>query len=336
MKLTEIQRKILYAVTLNAGTSVAELARMLKLRDYVVRRALDAFFDAKIFLRRSSWINTHLIGLDYHVVHIELPLASMGARKDFLELVASTEEAAAVIELSSEAQFELRLLTRDSVHLSQFFESLVDRFKHPLRVVKCRTTLEMEYSGPSEPGSSSHPWRSLRLGPLPEASTPVAVDATDHTVLSSLANEHYLNLQQLSRIIEMPAATLQYRIARLEAAGVISGHFYVMDPKVFHDMPVGLQVRSRALSHREKERLKSFANRHPKISWIGFFLGDQSAEIYTLVQDFDEAQSVVDDLSTSFKDVIDAVHMTPQISFSKYSTYPYRKLATLLGPAAAR
>ena len=128
MKLTENQRRILYAVTLNAGRSVAELARMLELRDHVIRRALDSFFEANIFLRRSTWVNTHLLGLDYHVIHIELPLASISARKSFLELLASSEEAAAVVELSSEAQFELRIVTRNSLHLSHFFESISERF----------------------------------------------------------------------------------------------------------------------------------------------------------------------------------------------------------------
>lgn len=336
MKLTENQRRILYAVTLNAGRSVAELAKMLELRDHVIRRALDSFFEANIFLRRSTWVNTHLLGLDYHVIHIELPLASISARKSFLELLASSEEAAAVVELSSEAQFELRIVTRNSLHLSQFFESISERFKHPFRVLRCWTTLELEYSGPNEPSSGGFSWKPLRLGPPPAPPFIVSVDATDHAILSALANEDYLNLRQLSRIIGIPAATLQYRVSRLEANSVISGHFYVMDPKIFHYMPVGIQVRSRALTSQEKKRLKSFAHQHPRISWIGFFLGDQSAEIYTLVQDFNQAQAVVADLSAFFKETIDSVHMTQQISFSKYSTYPYKSYETLVGSTPAQ
>ena len=157
------------------------------------------------------------------------------------------------------------------------------------------------------------------------------IDDIDHGILSALANQSYLNLEQVARVLRMPATTLRYRILNLEDAGVITGHFYLMDPKVFNDIPICLQIRSRSLRESEKESLKRFALQHPRISWIGFFLGEQSAEIYTLVQNYEEAQSVIADLGAQFKDVIDSAHITPQLNFYKYSTYPFQRYETLIG-----
>lgn len=332
MRLSETQRRILYALTLNANAAISDIARMLDLRDHIVRRAVELFFESKVFLRRSTWVNPFQLGLDHHVVHLELPLQSIQARDLFLKLLGDVEETGAVVELGAEAQFELRLITRGPSHLSQFFERLSDSFPHPFKVLRCLTTLELEYSGPSEAGLS-HLWRPLRVGPIASQPHPQQLDETDHRVLSALANLNYLNLKQLSRLVDIPPTTLQYRVARLEASGVISGHFYVMDPKVFNDIPVAIQVRSRAFTQREKDQLKRFAHHHCRIAWVSFFLGEQSAEVYTLVSGFEEAQRVISDLSKEFGSVIDSVHMTPQLSFSKYSTYPYLNYSTLTGEA---
>ncbi len=334
MKLSAIQRQVIYAVTLNANLSVAEVARMLDLREHVVRRTLDLLFEAKVFLRRSIWLNPHRLGLQHHVAHLELPLSAISDRKKFIELMCKQEEVSAMVELGAEAQFELRLLTRDTHHLASFFENLALNFPHPFRVTRCLTTLEMEYSGPHEPGRPPPSIRPLRFGHLSEFSELERIDETDHMVLSALANREFLNLSNIGRILGMPGATLQYRIRRLEAKGVISGHFYVMDPKVFEDLPVALQIRSRSLSFSEKEALKKFAYRHPRVSWVGFFLGEQSAELYTLVRNFEEVQGVLAELANQFRNVLDSVHMTPQLSFWKFSTYPFTRYESLTGKTA--
>lgn len=333
MQLTKTQRQILYAVTLNANASVAEVARMLGFRDHVVRRTIDFFLEAKVFLRRAAWLNPYLLGLEQHVLHVELPLQSLASRKLFLELASSSEEAIAVIELGSDAQFELRLLTRDSMHLSQFLENLSNRFPLPFRILRCLTTIETEYSGSCEPGLPLVSWEPLRFGPISSERVRLQIDEADHKILSGLANEHYLSLKQLAQRIGMPTATLQYRMSRLEAIRLISGHFYVMDPKMFNQTPVVLQIRSQCLKKPQREALKKFAHHHPLITSISFFLGEQTADAYTLVSDFGDVHHVIADFAKEFKNVIDSVRITPQVSFSKYTTYPYVDYETLTGPS---
>ncbi len=336
MNLTQAQRRVLYYVSLNASASVKDTSETLGLREHFVRRTLQLFFEANVFLRRSVWINYRLLSLEYRVVHLQLPPQSIPFRKFFVELASSAEETVAVVELVGEGQLELRLLTRDCWHLSSFFEQLSLRFNHPFRILRCLTTTELEYSGPSEPEMKHFKIQPLYIGASAEQIERGKLDETDHRILWALANCNYLRLQQVARLISMPAATVQYRISRLEAFGVIGGHFYLIDPTVFNDIPVGLKIRSCALKQVEKEALKTFARQHPRIAWVAFFLGEQSAEIYSLVQNFDQAQMVIEDLSSQLKNILDSVSMTPQLRFFKYSTYPFKNYETLTGAAAPR
>jgi DNA-binding Lrp family transcriptional regulator len=334
MRTSEVERRILYAVTLNASASVSTIAEMLGVRSHTVRRTISMLLANRVFLRRSVWVNTHVLGLSYYIIQLELPLRSFEAREEFLATVCGFEETAAVVELGGEAQFELRILARDSFHLAWFFEQLASKFRHTFRISKFLTTLEQEYSGPHDPARPPETGASLRLGPLHNRIQKERLDKTDHLILSALANHNYLHLQEIARLLKIAPTTVQYRITKLESSGIISGHFYVMDPKVLNVFPVCLEVRSRTLLEREKKALKVFASQHPRISWIGFFLGEQSAEIYALVQDFDQAQAIIVELSSEFKNVIDSVCVTPQLNFFKYSTYPFRKFESLVGPTS--
>lgn len=325
MKLSDAQRRILFATVLHADKSVAEISRWLGFRDHIVRRTLQMFFDTKIFLRRTVYVNPHVLGFTQYVVHISLPLKSAKNRQKFIEVVTSGDEAVAVAELGGEGQFEIRLLARSRDHLSEIFEKLADNFPFSFRIHRCLTVLEADYSGTMDRQCPMPTTSMLYFGPLVEGQEIHSLDERDHAVLSALVNQSYLSLKEVARSLSMPAASLQYRVERLEKAGVIVGHYYIIDPQAFKEMPIGLQIKSSVLTKKQKEALKAFCRAHPRIAWITFFMGELSAEVYVLVRDHAEAHAVVGDLSARFGDILESASMIPQLGFAKYSMYPFRK-----------
>ncbi len=329
MKLTTSQKHILDAVVLQANKSALELSRELGLREHAVRRGISSLLDQGVFLRRSIWVDPHALGLNLHILQLELPLKSMIHRGAFLEQLVSLEESCAVAELGGEGLFEVRILSSGREHLDTIFQSLAESSPAPFRIRACMTVLEQDYSGTSEPGTKRASGHSLHFGGLPLGTARCALDEKDHDILSALANQRYLSFQEVSRALKLPAATLTYRIGKLEKAGVIKGHYYVMDPTVFKEMPIALHIRSRVLTCKERRTLMDYCRAHPRISLINFLFGEQSVEIYTLVQDQKEVRAVIADLSLNFGEVLESPQMVPQISFYKYTLYPftsYRKV----------
>jgi DNA-binding Lrp family transcriptional regulator len=80
---------------------------------------------------------------------------------------------------------------------------------------------------------------------------------------------------RLARHLCMPASSLTYRVQNLEKLGVIVGHYYIVDVKALNELPVCLKVQSKVLSAKEKQRLRIFCQKHPRIAWITFFFGAQ-------------------------------------------------------------
>jgi len=64
--------------------------------------------------------------------------------------------------------------------------------------------------------------------------------------------------------------------------------------------------------------------------------GDYTAEMYLLAQDQEEVQVIVRDMSSRFEGVFDSISISPQLSFAKFSLYPFKsfeayKVAALRG-----
>jgi DNA-binding Lrp family transcriptional regulator len=171
----------------------------------------------------------------------------------------------------------------------------------------------------------------MGYGPLPQGVKPLLLDERDHWILSGLCNSKYLSWSQLARELSIPKSTLIYRVESLEKAGVIQGHYYVLDVKVFNDIPILIHISSKVMKGAERLALKKFCRLHPKVAWMSIFFGTESAEMLVRVQSIDEARGVMADIANYFGDIIDSVHMTSPLKFFKWSDYPFKRYATLRG-----
>jgi DNA-binding Lrp family transcriptional regulator len=325
MKLTPTQKQILCAVVLQANRSVSAISREVGLREHVVRRTIESLLEQGVFLRRSIWVNPHALGLTLHIVRVELPLKFMNRREAFVKHLVSLDESCAVAELGGEGLFELRVLVTGRGHLDRLLQTLAQTSPAPFSIRACLTVLEQDYSGTIEPGNNTTISHSLHFGSLPPNSATFRLKERDHEILFTLANSSYLHLHDASRALQLAPTTLAYRVEKLEKAGVIKGHYYVMDPKVFMEMPIALHIRSRALTSKERAALMSFCRSHPRISLISFLCGEPSIELYTLVREYQEVRNVIADLSRNFSDLFESIHAIPQVSFAKYTLYPFKE-----------
>lgn len=331
MILSETQKRILHAVIMRANVPEAEIARMLKLQQHTVRRAIKFFLESGIFVRRCVFVDPHALGLSNYLVRLSLPLSARKHYDSFVKTLVDAEETVGLVEFGGDRHLELRIYTCDPNHVQLFFENLARQVKHPFHIDECSLILDQEYSGTFEktPGVPVPP--PLRFHPRRPGEPTAHLDEHDHATLSALANEHYLAWQDLARLLKVPLSTLRYRVERLEKLGVIRGHYYVVDVKSFNDQAFSVYLTSKVLNDGEKEIVRSFCRKQPRISWMSFFFGGRSAEIMVRATNYRQAHDVVADLAKDCSDFIDTVEVRPLFHFYKFSDYPFRSYKTLLG-----
>jgi DNA-binding Lrp family transcriptional regulator len=256
---------------------------------------------------------------------LSLPLESQKHYVRFRDILASVDGAVAVIEHGGAHALELRTFSHGLFHLQSIFETIAKQFSHPFHIHESLTILEHEYPGlvPLGPLAKDRP--ILGFGPLPAGARTIHLEERDHAILFALCNSNYMTWNQIARELSIPTTTLTHRIANLEKWGVIQGHYYVLDVKVFNDMPILLQISSRALKEAERAAIRKFCRLHPKVAWMSLLFGSISAEMLVRVQSHEEARAIMSDISDHFVGVIDRVYMTPPLKFFKWSDYPFKK-----------
>ena len=86
-----------------------------------------------------------------------------------------------------------------------------------------------------------------------------------------------------------------------------------------------LQMRSRILTAKHIVALKAFCRAHPHISAVSFLVGEISVEMYALVREQRQLQEILYQVSEKFGDCIESAKMVPQMSFAKYTLYPFQR-----------
>ena len=331
MILTDIQRKILSSVIMQADATESDIARILKIRESTVRTAIRMFLDKGILVRRSIFVDPIILGLSHYIIPLSLPLNAAKKKKQLIKALAEAEETAAVYELGGEFQIEARVYVRNVLHLEEYLERIASQFPEHLHIGSLLSIVHHEYSGVWHADAAPKARPLFNYGASVSPRKICTIDEQDHVILAALANLYYLSIRQVARALSIPPSTLSYRISHLEKIGVIKGHYYIVDVKVFRESPYFLQVKSRVLTSAEKFAFRRFCQLHPRIPWMSFLLGERTAEILARVANHDEATAIVEELSHHFGDVLGAITMTPLSNFFKFSTYPLRKYSTLTG-----
>lgn len=326
MKLSAPQKRVLSAVLLQAGRSHSEIARLLGIREHTVRRTVALLEGKKVFLGRRIFVNPYAFGMTQYIVFLLLPARAQQYRAAFRKALCDSEQAGAVVELGGEFEFGVQVYARDIRHLQKFFDEISRAFPHRYVIQECLPAIETEYSGLADPIPELSPPPVLRFGPVQRVAS---ISELDSRVLYALANTTYHSLQDVARSLSLPATTLSYRIEALEDAGVIAGHYHLMDPEVLGELPMTILAKSKTLVPSERDALCDYCRAHPRIAWITFFMGRYSAEIFVRASNYDSANSLVREILTRFPELFESLNLVPQLSFPKYTMYPFRSHSSL-------
>lgn len=319
--LTSEQRAFLGAVLLQANVSHADIARLLGIREHTVRRTVDLFFERKIVLGRHVFIDPYALGLTYYAVLLGLPGSTDTARKKFIELLKSAEQVTTVTQIGGDDQVEVGLYVASLEHLRRFFDDLTGAFPGAIEVRSSLIIVEQEYSGLIEPPGKLAHKPVLRFSATAKRR---AIDEVDHRILSALCNLPYRSLQEVSRSLKIPASTLAYRVGVLERAGIIVGHYYMIDVTVFRDLPMSLRITSKILSEAQRAQVRAYCRSHPRIAWVSFFHGANSMEVFIRSSSYAESTAVVQEFTSKFSSVVSSSTLIPQLECPKYTLYPFK------------
>ena len=322
MKLSIAERRILYTVLMNARLTVQEIAHRVGYSARVVQHSLRKFKDSGLISRRVM-IDIFRLGYGSHDVY--LTLSSEGQRKktDIARLLCDSSCVTMVLEVGGEYDFFVRTVTRTSAELAAFNHELSMRFgslflKKDVAVM-VRHSVFGEKMLAADPSLHSECFYEVHqsLG-----SVPLELDSLDHRLLYALAGPDLTSTRTLAQSIGSATSTVDYRLRRLEFAGVICGDMHEIRGAMVGLSNYIVLVSMKGVSQAHYQTFLAFARNHPNVTHLTFEVGHWDYMVGVAVEEQRDLNIVLDVMRDALGECVASIKSFSMFHAHKVRDYP--------------
>lgn len=322
MKLSIPERRILYTVLMNARLSVQEIARHLGCSAPVVQHAVRKFRDAGLISRRVM-IDIFRLGFASHDVY--LTLSSEGQRKktEIAQFLASSSCTTMVLEVGGEYDFFVRTVTRTSAELASFNHDLSTRFGSLFLKKDVAVTVRHSVFGEKmlvmDPALYAECFYDV--GPSLNKA-PVELDVLDHRLLYALAGPEHSTSRALAQSLGTAPSTVDYRMRRLESAGVICGDMHEIRGSMIGLSNYIVLVGMKGVAETHYQQFLAFAKSHPNITHLTFEVGHWDYMVGVAVEEQRDLNVIIDVIRGALGDSVASIKSFSMFYAHKVRDYP--------------
>jgi Lrp/AsnC family transcriptional regulator, leucine-responsive regulatory protein len=330
MKLSERDADILRYIELNAHEPLGNVAKALRIKEHNVRYSIKKFTSSGLIQQRV-FIDMHRLGFMMHSIFCTLSAKGLQRKKDFIDAVKESEHVTMLFGLGGDFHFEIDVVTRSIPEFLGFLDWLSDRFKDSIQRKSVSMVAGFSIFGHRQLSTKCGPCQAFRTSAGQDA---FAIDEMDHRILAVLSEGNCISITDLARKLGQPSTTVAFRINRMEEAKVISGYTYNVDANMLGLNSFLLLVYTKGgYSSYYRSLIYDFSARNREILYCGQSIGRWDYEIGCVVQNNQQAELMVQKLSTEYGDWISSIDMLPFFKTYKLENYPKRTFSSLYAKA---
>jgi Lrp/AsnC family leucine-responsive transcriptional regulator len=332
MRLSKTERHILYTVLMNARVPVPDLARQVGCAQNAVQYALRKFKESGLIHRRVM-IDVFRLGYARHAIYITLSSEGQIRREDIAAFLTASPYTTVVLDVGGDYDLFVATVTRSSAELARFNQELSGRFGSLFLKKDIAVTVRHSVFGEKvlvgDPSLYSECYYEVDPN---MTERPIQVDDLDHRLLYAMSGPHMSSSRSLAQALGIPASTIDYRVKRLETAGVICGDLHEIRGEMIGLTNYIVLVGMKGLPDNRHREFYSFAKLHPNIAHLSFEVGYWDYMLGVAVQSQKELNSLVDAIRREFGEAIASVKSFSMFYARKVRDYPILPVATTLVP----
>lgn len=151
------------------------------------------------------------------------------------------------------------------------------------------------------------------------------LDSLDWDILYSLTSRNWRTFSDIAKSLGSPAASVNYRIKRLEKNGVIRGYYYISEMARSEYLIYSVRIQMGAVSVELHKRLSSYCANHPNIILLFRTFGSWDYEIVYVAAKASELVEATDDLRENFGQEINDIKSYSRLKYYKMDELPMRR-----------
>jgi DNA-binding Lrp family transcriptional regulator len=293
MKISEKEATILASAELRANAPISVLRKESGYREHSIRYALHSLHKRQV-ITPIPFINLHLLGYSIYHLFFTVGGEKRGQQDALIKSLVSSPSVLWVGEFGGEFQYGVGVCGKRLPPLIEFLTTLSS--KHGAIFHDKAVSLQVS--------STIFPRRYLsnkRFSVSPITVTfdkkeVVDIDALDSKILSGLTTYGHLSHRQLALTLQVPLSTLELRLQKLRARGVIAGDIYAVDAAKFNMESFKLLVYTKGLDAELSSRMFNFCARHKNVTTLIDCIGTWGYEVNVEVVRAEEVTRIIQDM----------------------------------------
>jgi DNA-binding Lrp family transcriptional regulator len=324
MQLTPQDRRILGCAELQAYASLQVLASETGYRAHTVGYRLRRLQSAGLIQERP-FIDSMKLGLIDVALYFSLAGEIATQRRSALKQLAQSSQVVWLASLAGSFQYVAVVVARSLPEVASQLErdgkKLLNLFAEKALVPRLQYwRFPRKYLAPQRRLDQGFSMQPLRV-----EQGAVVLDERDHRILAALTGERYRSRRELAAQIKLPLSTLERRLEKLEAAGVIGGYYWAFPDRLLGIQSLRILLSCRGWGAALCDPLLALCRKAERVTRLLRTLGSWDFEIVLEINSNADLVEFTDALYTNFGHEIAHLQVLQHVEDITLNLFPARK-----------
>ncbi len=313
--------KILYELDKNSRQSNSEIGKKVRLSKEVVKYRIDRMIENGVIIKFNTITNYFKLGFSKYRLFLRFKDVDKEKLEEIGNYFRENGKAEWVVSCTGRWDMVVTFHLRNVNEFDDEMQKMMNKFSFFIQEKATATTLHLvhhlrEYLKASE---------SREMKPVvyhTSADEQFDVDGVDMEILKMLANNARMPVIYIGKRIGMTPRTVQYRMRRLEKAGVILAYKVLVDPKKMGNVFCKAIIYLASSNKKKIDKFVRYCSSIPEAIWPQRVLGTWDFEIDFEIESYDKFQERFFEIKEKFSDIIQNYEFTITTKEFKLDMFP--------------
>lgn len=307
IKLTKLDRRILYELDINARISLQQLGRKTGASRERVHYRINRLEREGVITGYRTIINSHRLGYESFRVYLKLRNVDMEKEQEIIAYLADSPVVGWLVSVAGGWDINMWVMVKEATHFTDFLRDLEKRYKHYLskvwvsvfyRITQYPKNFLIERPRAHDEGMEF-------ISPEAEES----YDTKDLKILAALSENGRRSLLKVAEKAGLGTQQTKARIRSLEERGIILGYRAVIDHTRFGYTYYKMILWLKDWSEEQVSRILGYAKQHPHLFYIDEVVNGGDVELEFLTEGKEEMQAILEEFRQRFAETIATYEM---------------------------
>jgi len=320
--LDDKDKKILYALDVNARQSASEIGKKIGLSKHIVTYRIKKLRNEGIIQKLYAVLDTAKLGFTTYKAFLRLQNTGINKQNEIITYLKDHPHVQFL--MSADGMFDLvfNILAKNVEELYDLFRDLENRYGN---YIAEKEIIVMVFS--------SFFFRDYLVNKKStQARTPVffgsapfltKIDETDEKILSKLGDNARISFTDIAKEVDLTPDTVGIRVKKLEKTHVIQNYILLPNFSLMNQTSYKVMFALRDLTEKKEKEFLQYMKTQPNIWFHSKSLGKWDLEINMDVDNANQFRDIMMEIKSKFSDIIKGYNTLQVSKVHKFNFYPF-------------